>query len=384
MSAVAAIARSLLRGPDAGYPEGPTHVAPLLMAVLPGLDPNDIKKTLVSLHFILIFSWLVPFIDCSSAHEYWPDLTEEELLTCESTAQFEDFVLIFFERLFVIIESSVLEHVRLDTKESDSVRSKTDAAMEIAISSAATPVLMQCSSKIFKEALRKFKTFTTESTFEPNVSGNMVGVLLRVFARVESEATLAAFVPKLCEELRELLSTDEALHEENPPRDLTYRLVLLMHVVQCNGVVLLKYIPDILSVLDRALKLHSNFALNRACEILSHIMISLSCINLKEWRSSSKDYSTAPEKWLPIREWGHGCLLQDVDFKWHVPCSEEAECAQMLLDKYLKHEMKRLRQWLSGEREMCRERRLRSFFIINAVLSCGNFLPPPDEEPVLL
>ncbi|CAH0594191.1 unnamed protein product [Chrysodeixis includens] len=384
MSAVASVARPMLRGGDADYTDGPTHVVPFLMAVLPGLDPNDIKKTLVTLHFILIFSWMVPFIDCSNAYEYYEDLSEDELMTCESTAQMEDFVLVFLDRLFVIIESSVLEHVRLDTKESDWVRSKTDAVMETSISSAATAVLMQCSPKIFSEALRKFKAFATESTFETNVSGSMVGVMLRVFARVNSEATLAAFLPKLCEELKELLSTDELLHEENPPRDLMYRLVLLMHVVECDGTVLLQYMDDIIPILDRALKLHANYALSRACEVLSHILTSLCYIDLKEWRSSPKDYGKAPAEWLPIREWGYGCLLKDANFKWHVPNEQEAQCAQMLLDRYLTVEADRLQQWLTGERPMCRERRLRSFYIINAVLACSTFLPPPDEPPVLL
>ncbi|CAH2094496.1 unnamed protein product [Euphydryas editha] len=384
MSAVAAVARPMLRGADADYPEGPTHVVPFLMAVLPGLDPNDIKKTLVTLHFILIFSTMVPFIDCSSAHEYWPDLTEEELLVCESTAQFEDFVLIFLDRLFIIIESSVLEHARLDTKDSDWVRSKTDAVMETAISSAATAVLTQCSPKIFKEALRKFKSFATETTFETNVSGSMVGVLLHVFARIDSESTLSVFLPKLLEELEELISSDDALREENPPRDLVYRLVLLMHVVECDGAVLIKYIPQILPVLDRILKLHAKYALTRACEALSHILNSLSNLDLKEWKSTPKDFATAPEKWLPIREWGRGCSLKDTNFKWHIPSAEEAECAQMISDRYLKHEVTRLKQWLSGERSMSRERRLRSFHIINSIMSCSTFLPQPDENPIAL
>ncbi|CAB3245980.1 unnamed protein product [Arctia plantaginis] len=384
MTAVASVARPLLRGPDADYPEGPTHVMPLLMAILPGLDPNDIKKTIVSLHFILVFTWMVPLIDCSSAHEYWNDLTEEELLTCESTAQMEDFVLVFMDRIFVIIESSVLEHVRLDTKESDLSRSKTDIVMETAISSATCAVLIQSSPKIFTEALRKFRAFATETTFETNVSGSMVGVLLRVFARINSEATLAAFLPSLCEELKEILSSDEILTEENPPRALTYRLLLLLHAVECDGTVLLKYIPDILPILDRALKLQNRQSQTRACDVLNHMLSSLSSVDLKEWRSSPKDYGTAPEKWLPIREWGSGCLLKDCNFSWYVPSEAEAACAQMLVDRYLKTEVVRLRQWLNGERDMCRERRLSSFYIISAVLSCSPFYPPPNEEPVAL
>ncbi|KAM3962486.1 LOW QUALITY PROTEIN: proteasome activator complex subunit 4 [Aphomia sociella] len=382
MSAVASVARPMLRGRDSDYPEGQTHVVPFLMAVLPGLDPNDIKKTLVTLHFILIFSWMVPFIDCSSAHEHWPDLTEEELLTCESTAQLEDFVLVFLDRLFIIIESSVLEHVRHDTKENEFGRSKTDAVVETSLSSAATAVLMQCSPKIFKEALRKFKAFATETTFEITVSGSMVGVLLRVFARVDSEATLAAFVPDLCQELNSLLASDEALRDEDPSRDLVYRLVLLMHAVECDGVVLLKYVDDILPVLDRALKLHNQNALARACDVLGHMLASLSNTYLYEWKSSPKDYSEAPEKWLPIREWGHGCLIKDADFKWHVPSAKEATCAQRLLDRYLKPELARLRQWLAGDRTICRERRLRSFHIINSALSCSMLMPQSNEKPI--
>lgn len=382
MTAIAATARAMLRGVESDYPEGQTHVVPFLMAVLPGLDPNDIKKTIVTLHYILVFSWMVPFIDCSSAHEYWDDLTEEELLTCESTAQMEDFVLVFLDRLFVIIESSSMEHVRLDTKESDSVRSKSDVFMETAIASAATAVIMQCSPKIFHEALRKFKTFATETTFEATVSGNMVGVLLRVFARTDARATMAAFLPQLCADLCETLSTSEAIREENPSRDLMYRLVLLKHIVQCDGAVLTQYMPFIIPVLDRALKLHASYSLSRACDVLSHILVSLCFIELRDWKSSPKDYGAAPEKWLPIREWGSGCLLNECKFKWYIPSEKEAECAQMLVNRYLKPEVAKLRQWLRGEKEVCRERRMRSLLVINAALACSTFYPAPNEVPV--
>lgn len=48
------------------YPEGPSHVLPLLMACLPAIDPNDVRKTLVwlksrcleSLFINLLTLWL--------------------------------------------------------------------------------------------------------------------------------------------------------------------------------------------------------------------------------------------------------------------------------------------------------------------------------------
>lgn len=46
LECVVCVARALVRG-DKHYPEGQTHVIPLLIQTLPGIDPNDIKKCMV-------------------------------------------------------------------------------------------------------------------------------------------------------------------------------------------------------------------------------------------------------------------------------------------------------------------------------------------------
>lgn len=46
LQCIVSVIRPLVRG-GKDYPEGPTHVIPLLMACLPAIDPNDIRKTLV-------------------------------------------------------------------------------------------------------------------------------------------------------------------------------------------------------------------------------------------------------------------------------------------------------------------------------------------------
>lgn len=73
---LAMVARPLVQGPYHGYPEGPTHVIPLLMATLPGIDANDFKKSFVTIQFILVLVTLVPLVDSSKASEYWSDLTD--------------------------------------------------------------------------------------------------------------------------------------------------------------------------------------------------------------------------------------------------------------------------------------------------------------------
>ena len=47
LNCVTSVARALVR-PDESYPAGRSHVLPLLQLVLPGIDPNDFRKSLVS------------------------------------------------------------------------------------------------------------------------------------------------------------------------------------------------------------------------------------------------------------------------------------------------------------------------------------------------
>nr|CAD7196726.1 unnamed protein product [Timema douglasi] len=149
MQCVVAVARPMVQGKTNGYKEGPTHVIPLLLATLPGIDPNDIRKCFVTLQFISTFATMIPFVDSSTASENWKDLTEEEEIICLATADFEDFVLQFMDRCFILIENSSLEATRLEQEEGDK-RSKIENMAECALSSSCTALLVQTSPDIFK------------------------------------------------------------------------------------------------------------------------------------------------------------------------------------------------------------------------------------------
>lgn len=41
----------------------------LQMAVLPGIDPNDLGKSMAAFQFITTFATLIPLVDSSKAHE---------------------------------------------------------------------------------------------------------------------------------------------------------------------------------------------------------------------------------------------------------------------------------------------------------------------------
>lgn len=154
MMAVIAIGRHMIQGTHNNYTEGPTHVIPLLMALLPGIDPNDIRKSYVTFNFIVHFVNMIPLIDSSQAHSHYDDLTEEEHMICEATAELEDFVLQFFDRLIVWVESSSLDFVRLEQMTSNNnSKNRSESIAETAIGSVVSVVLNQCSPLIFHVSL---------------------------------------------------------------------------------------------------------------------------------------------------------------------------------------------------------------------------------------
>lgn len=138
-----------MQGKKYNYPEGPTHVVPLLMALLPGIDPNDIRKCFVTFNFLTHFINMVPLINSSEASSYYNDLTEEEHIVCEASAGFEDFVLQLFDRLCMWIESSSLEFTSHEQPGQHN-KSKSESVAESALNSVILSVLAQSSPEIFQ------------------------------------------------------------------------------------------------------------------------------------------------------------------------------------------------------------------------------------------
>lgn len=97
LSYITAVSRALVTGGD-HMPAAPTHILPLLRLVLPGIDPNDIRKSIYSFRFILAITTFIPLVDCTPALESGLEMTEIEKELCKHSGQFEDFVLQFIDR----------------------------------------------------------------------------------------------------------------------------------------------------------------------------------------------------------------------------------------------------------------------------------------------
>ncbi|CAJ0962986.1 unnamed protein product [Ranitomeya imitator] len=295
LSCVIGVARSLVAG-GRWFPEGPTHMLPLLMRALPGVDPNDFSKCMITFQFIATFSTLVPLVDCSSVLQERSDLSEVERELCSASAEFEDFVLQFMDRCFALIESSVLEQTREETETEKMTH--VESLVELGLSSTFSTILTQCSKEIFKVALEKVFNFAVSNIFETRVSGRMVADLCRAAVKCCPVDSLKLFLPHCCGVITQLTSNDDVLHEEELDKELLWNLQLLSEITRVDG-----------------------------------------------------------EKLLPYKDqldWGKAGDLWNLNIKWHVPSAEEIEFAYYLLDNFLRPELEKLNHYGSGELEMSR------------------------------
>ncbi|KAM9425985.1 proteasome activator complex subunit 4B [Pholidichthys leucotaenia] len=372
LSCMIGMARSLV-SPNNHYPEGHLHVIPLLMGSLPGVDPNDLSKCMITFQFITTFTMLVPLVDCSTAPSQHTDLTEIEKDLCFATAGFEDFVLQFLDRCFALIDSSTLEQTR-DEMETDT-QTHLESLLVLGLSSTVSTILTQCSTEIYKVALLKVFNFATSNIFETCVSGRMVADMCRAAAKCHPAESLRLFVPHCCSVISHITDNMEVQSEDVMDKELLWNLQLLSEVTRVDGEQLLKYQGDLERILCVCVRLRCKRAYTLACSLLEHTLRSLSLIYPTEYHSTRGGFDTS----IPIRDWGRAGDVAVLGVCWHVPGQDEDNFVFQLMSCLLRPELQRINSHVSGEQPMSREELLQSLAVVqHCLLGAGSLLPPLD------
>uniref|UniRef100_A0A3Q2P0Y9 Proteasome activator subunit 4 n=1 Tax=Fundulus heteroclitus TaxID=8078 RepID=A0A3Q2P0Y9_FUNHE len=380
LSCMIGVARSLVSGGQR-FPEGPTHMLPLLMRALPGVDPNDFSKCMITFQFIATFVTLVPLVDCSSALHERTDLTEVEREMCSASAEFEDFVLQFMDRCFALIDSSTLEQTREETETEKMTH--LESLVELGLSSTFSTILTQCSLDIFKVALEKVFNFATTNIFETRVAGRMVADMCRAAAKCHPAESLKLFVPHCCNAINQIAANEEVLNEEELDKEFLWNLQLLSEVTRVDGDKLIPYRSDLVQMLQLTLHLKCKQGYVLACNLLHHILRSTALIYPTEYCSMPGGFHQPVCDYLPIKDWGRPGDLWNLDIRWHVPSVEEISLAFYLLDLLLQPELQRLQRFSKGEQEMSRDDVLQSLTIVqHCLLGAGGLMPPLKGEPI--
>ncbi|XP_059159046.1 proteasome activator complex subunit 4B-like [Physella acuta] len=363
------------------YPEGPSHVIPLLNLSLPGIDPNDFRKTLVTLQMISNFISLIPIVDSSDAVHVVPGLTELEKELCSATAHFEDFVLSFLDRVHTMIEnSSTVSTVGVTER-----LTPEQTVLEVGLASTVSAMLQQCSSAIYLSALKKIHSFIASNVFEIKVSGRLAANLCRAAVRINPEVALKMFLPSLCSSILKFLEDHPGTFEETTlDNTFLWNCLMLSHVVRCDGTKLLPYRSELLSVLDKTLQLKCIQGYEMAGQLLKHLLKSLTQVYPLEFRSVAYNFDKPYSEYLPIKDWAVAGDIKKLDVQWHIASDEELDYVQELVDTFLKPQLD-LFQSISSEQEISKEDILRRLnIVLEVVLGAGTHLPAWESEKVQL
>ncbi|XP_037134484.1 proteasome activator complex subunit 4B-like isoform X1 [Syngnathus acus] len=376
LSCMIGMARSLV-APDERYPEGRLHVLPLLMGSLPGVDPNDFSKCMITFQFITTFTTLVPLVDCSSAPSRHSNLSEMEKDLCFASAEFEDFVLQLLDRCFAVIDSSTLEQTRAET-ETDT-RTHLESLVELGLSTTVSTVLTQCSTDIYTVALQKVYNFATSNIFETCVAGRMVADVCRAAAKCHPAESLKLFVPHCCSLIFQITENEDLRSEEELDKELLWNLQLLSEVTRVDGEQLLRFAGELERVLTTCVRLCCKRAYALAAGLLEHTLRSFSLIYPTEYRSTPGGFRDD----LPVRDWGRPGDVAALGVRWHVPSMDEQNFVFQLLSRLLRPELERIQRHVSGDCPMSREELLQSLAIVqHCLLGAGSLLPPLDGPHV--
>ncbi|XP_013404552.1 proteasome activator complex subunit 4 [Lingula anatina] len=384
MNCLNAVARSMLSNTK-WYPDGRNHLLPILNLSLPGIDPNDFKKSLVTFQLLSTFTAMVPFVDCSGASQQRQDLDENEMELCSATAQFEDVVLQFLDRAFAVIEMNTTEVSSSRTGSLSEVRLNPQELMiKVGMFSTVNAVFQQCSGPIFDSVLHKLFNYVSSSLCEIRLAGRFVADLIRSAARASPVKTLKKFVPFFCRNIKELTESDDVQKEEHLDDSLLFNLQLLSEVVRCDGKAFLPFKEDLLHILKKSLHLTSKPGYELARNLLTHLLKALTLIYTVDYRSVTKDWDAPLAEYLPIRDWAKPGDLDNMGVEWHVPSEEEMEFAKQLLEDCLLPELHKLEQFCNGQK-MDRQEVICSLGIVQETISgAGSVFSPLLGKPIQL
>ncbi|CAF3427722.1 unnamed protein product [Rotaria socialis] len=376
MTCLASLARQIVRQAP-HFSQGQTYVLPLLMAVLPGIDSNDFKKTAVTFQFLNAILMLVTCIDCSSAIHTRNDLTEIEKEVCLSTAKFEDFVTEFLNRTFQMIDT-------LSTEMSDAVVVITkvnleDHVTELALTSMMFGIVQQCSKKIFQTVREKIINFLAGSFFTPKV-GKLVTGLVRAILKANPEETLKYLLPQTCERIENIMSHSETtiLTDHKGDTELTWCLILFSELARARGDTLLIYKPILLSVFHRCVRIVHKDTHEAVANAAKNLLKSLSYVYPLEYRLTVENTDEPFTDFLPIRAWGQHVEFDKLNVQFHIPNEDEVDFACEFVETFIYPELQLLNEKCS---KMSTEERLRSLTLVHYMsIGCLRMVPRIDSK----
>lgn len=373
------------------------HVTTLLGLALPGIDPNDLDKTVQTLSYIQGVSYTVPFHDLTQEKkqltaessgsgtatpsegidtdtglavrwvteqvdrlenikglveiDYEKELSDhdEEMILRSSTTGLAEFLHSFLGRVFTLLENLPdASRVRSGTPE-EFVANHLPAAF--------TPLLAALSPELFDIALDKVANFITNHVIHQ--ARDAISFICNSLVKVNPEKSLKRLLPHLFAGIRTEIEdvgagSTRTTGADVLPRDrgLVWYLCILSMCVVHVGDAVMEYKDELFEIAEYMQQRCRGTPTVHVSNFIHHLLLNLTC-------TYTYDYSIYEEdelkRGLTTDSWGRQVDVNNLNVKWHRPSPEEIDFAIKLFESQANSSISTLAALTSSDPPIKRE-----------------------------
>ena len=379
------------------------HVTTLLGLTLPGIDANDLEKTMHTLAYIQAIAYNVPFHDLTkekvstgesednsrtngtetpaSAHSeaicdsvvavqwitgqverleregakveinYEQELTdhEEEAILRSSTTELSEFVISFLGRVFTLLENLPdASRVRSGSPEENVVNT---------LPATLTPLLASLSPELYDLALEKIAHFVTNHVIHQ--ARDAMAFICNALVKVNPHKALQRLLPEIIAAIRTEITENGAgstrtTGSEVYPRDraLVWNISMLSMCVVHVGSDVMKWKQELFDIAAFMQEKCRGIPTVHVSNFIHHLLLNLTL-------TYTIDFSIfEPEdlkRGLTTRDWGRYADPQNLHVNWHKPSEEEVRFAIELFKSQVQGAIKALNDLTSENSPVKRE-----------------------------
>ncbi|KAI9675522.1 MAG: hypothetical protein M1829_003326 [Trizodia sp. TS-e1964] len=343
------------------------HVTSLLGLALPGIDANDLEKTLHTLSFIQSVCYNIPFQDLSRGREgvegsalavqwvtsevdqmerdganvelnYTEGFSDEDeaMVLASSTTGFGEFLISFLGRVFTLLENLPdASRVRSGSPEENVVNT---------LPATFTPLLASLSPDLYDMALNKIADFLSNHVIHQ--ARDAMAFICNALCKVNPEKALKRLVPSLVQSIRAEIDENGAASTRNTgsdvlPRDrgLVWNISMLSMCVVHVGDAVLKHKKELFDISLYMQAKCKGIPTVHVSNFIHHLLLNLTGTYTIDY---SLYESAVLARGLTIDDWGKSPSTTELNIKWHVPKREEIEFAVELFQSQAESSLNQL------------------------------------------
>lgn len=328
------------------------HITTLLALALPGIDPNDLEKSLHALSFIQAVCYNIPLEDLTKGRDdvncnmlamqwvsgemermeaegsnvqlhYDTDLSDEaeEMILRSSTTNFGEFLMSFLGRVFTLLQNLPdVSRLRSGSPEETVVNT---------LPATLTPLLASLSPELYDLALQKIVDFVSNHVIHQ--ARDAMAFICNAVCKVNPKKALKRFVPLLVQAIRTEIDENGAASTRTTgtevlPRDraLVWNVSMLSMCVVHVGDAVLDHKQELLDIANYMQEKCKGIPTIHVSNFIHHLLLNLTVTYTLDSALFEED---DVKDGIKIEHWGYRPDPRRLNIKWHVPNREELEFA---------------------------------------------------------